>query len=206
MTLRWHKQTDCPDVPGCDCPEPSSPPSYVGQTVNTDCGGSSSSSPDSPSSEPSGGSSGSPSSGPCFVGTPPEPCTGTCQWTADVHYVTGTPIVWGVTSSNCSPALYPCQCVLPSRSPDFIGDTETTDCGCCQGCQWEWLPSPFNFWQRNPDVGTLACQPAVYDCGGDCPAPTHDPGCTYNCPSVITGCGGPAPSAGSPASSSSSSP
>ena len=71
MALRWRKVQDCPSVPGCDCPEPSSPPSYVGQQATTPCGGSSSSGSSSggPSSNGSG-SSGSSSSGAGSSGLP----------------------------------------------------------------------------------------------------------------------------------------
>jgi len=65
------KSTRLPNVPGCDCPEPSSPPSYVGQQATRHAGGSGSSGSSSggPSSNGSG-SSGSSSSGAGSSGLP----------------------------------------------------------------------------------------------------------------------------------------
>jgi hypothetical protein len=196
MALRWRKVQACPDVPGCDCPEPSSPPAFVGQTANTDCG-QSSSSPRSSSS--SSGSPSSPSSGECLVGTPPQPCTGTCTWTTNNPYAGA--LKWVQQSSGCSPDGYPCLCEFPSRPPEFVGDTTTSNCGCCQGCQWIWNPYPFEYWSKDPDSDF--CHPAAVDCGGDCPAPTHHPGYDQIIPSVITACGGTVPSVGSSAAASS---
>ena len=198
MTLRWHKQTDCPDVPGCDCPEPSSPPSYVGQTVNTDCGGSSGSS--SSGAVPSG-SSGSSPSGNCV-------CSGTCTCTAELSNVlVYYPLVWSYPKAGCVGEDTRCGCNVPTRSPDFVGDTFVSSCSCCQGCQWyyNWAGP---YWELTDVVGA-ACLWAEcpHPCGtGPDWLPTVGwPGT----PVVVAACGvnlAGGSSGGSPTSVSSSSP
>jgi hypothetical protein len=67
-------------------------------------------------------------------------CIGTCTFPA-VEYMGA--LVWDRTAANagstCSATPTGCGCVFPSRSPDFVGDVEITDCDCCYGCQYLWL-------------------------------------------------------------------
>jgi hypothetical protein len=162
--LTWFKETDCPpNVPDCDCPEPGEAPTEEGQIVYTPCGGSSSSSGLS-SSEPSD--------------LCEEICSGTCTWTATTdHYGYGA-VIWGVAFggepvNNCvqdpPPAPQACGCVFPERLPDFVGDTQVTDCGCCQRCQHAWQSFAWGQWQ----VGAQACTEWApgQTCGGLCQTP-----------------------------------
>ena len=149
MTLRWHKQTDCPNVPGCDCPEPATAPIYVGQTVNTDCGGSSGSS--SSGSGSTGSSSNASSSGGSAA---PCPCSGSCVCTA-VRSIWINGINWECNQGTCGPD-FRCRCNLPSPSPAFEGDVQASTCSCCQGCQWFFHPYPHLYWELTDGVGS-AC-------------------------------------------------
>jgi hypothetical protein len=206
MTLRWRKVQDCPSVPGCDCPEPASPPSSVGQTASTDCGGSQgSSSHGSSVSSSSSSSSGSP---PPFV-EPCSPCAGSCTFTAGFNmWVPG--LVWldDAHQQCASGQAYGCRCKLPSRSPDFEGDTQASTCTCCPGCMWVWYASPHNYWGEASGGSNLGCSFGEA-CGGLCgSAPDWtpeeiSPG-VYAC--VTSECGEDMATGGSGSSTSSSSP
>ena len=164
MGLRWRKTSDCPNVPDCDCPEPASPPVSVGQTTTTPCGGSVS----------DASSSGSVGSTP-FV-EPCSPCSGSCTFTAGFNmWVPG--LVWldDAHQQCASGQAYGCACKLPSRSPDFEGDTQASTCTCCPGCMWVWYAYGNNFWGEASGGSNLGC---VFgdDCGGLCgPGPDWEP-------------------------------
>jgi hypothetical protein len=72
--LIWEKLIDCPDVPDCECPEPSNAPTYLDEMGWSNCGGSGS------SSGSSDASSGESSSEEPMSGSSADACS-RCLWT-----------------------------------------------------------------------------------------------------------------------------
>lgn len=112
MSLQWVKVADCPDVVDCDCAEPTTTPTFAGQTTYTLCGGSSSS--DSSDSSDSSGSSGS----------SPVGCGGTCTWQWQGTFAEGE---WVRISNNLG-CVAECACDQPPRGPYYLGEMIGATC------------------------------------------------------------------------------
>lgn len=168
--MHWRKIQDCPPAVDCDCPEPTEAPAYVGQIVPTPCGG---------SSDSSGASSDSSESSP----DPDDGCSGECTWTAGHNiWLPYYPLTWISSTGNCEPQNV-CDCSVPMRSPEFVGDTQVTRCAVCRNCEHAWTGSSWTLVSPGINCALAGCSP----CGaGPDWTPTGGPA---NVPSVIAACG-----------------